>query len=262
MAYGSRTYSRTRGRKKTASTSNAKIRYKRPTASTQKNQILAINQKVNSLSRVVRGNTYKCMFMYNATGNLGQPFTMWPLCMPSQWSGVFSAGEEEAGASFHGLNYKIDYRISSHTEPSPINCTVFLLSPKNQKVVNECGGGAADACQTLVSGRDYTLYDGMALVNKKRWNIHYYKRVTTQPISSVAPSGATILSDLRPNRYSFSRKSNLNIDSRTGNWYDVNSWDLKPNQRLHMVAFNNNIGIDLENPELNLKILFSGQTND
>lgn len=261
MAYGSRTYSRSRGRKKTAHTSNNKIRYKPGTARNQKNQILAINQKVNSLAKTVRGNTYKTMYVYNATGNLAQPFQIWPLVMPTNWTGVFNTPGEERGGAYRGLNLKVDYRINSHTEASPINCTVFFVSPKNQKVVNECGGAASDALTGLVSGRDYTLYDGMALVNKRRFNIHYYKRVTTLPISSEAPSGTVTLGDLTANRYSFSRKSNLMIRSRTGEWNTVNSWDLKPNQRMHMLVFNNNSQLDLENPQMNMKILFTGQTS-
>lgn len=261
MAYGSRTYSRSRGRKKTAHTSNNKIRYKPGTARNQKNQILAINQKVNSLSKVVRGNTYKTMFVYNATGNLSQPFTIWPIIIPNQLTSVFSASGEIRGGKMRGLNYKVDYRVSSHTEPSPINCTVFFISPKNIKTVNECSGSASDACSALVSGRDYTLYDGMALINKKRWNIHYYKRITTLPIQSENSGGTVVIGDLKANRYSFSRKSNLDINNRTGEWYNINTWDLKPNQRLHAVVFNNNSGIDLENPQFNMKILLTGQTS-
>ena len=260
MAYG-RAYSRTRRGKKTPRTSNAKIRYKRPTASTQKHQILAINKKVNTLSKVVHGNTYKTMYVYNATGNLAQPFAIWPLVIPNTWTGVFNCAGEERGGAFRGINFKVDYRISSHTEPSPINCTVFFVSPKNQKVVNECGGAAADALTALVSGRDYTIYDGMALVNKKRWHIHHYSRITTLPISSDTPSGSTVIGDLKANRRSFSRKSNLMIRSRTGEWNTVNSWDLKPNQRMHMLVFNNNVNIDLESPQMNMKILFQGQTS-
>jgi len=261
MAYGRRTYSRSRGRKKTAHTSNSKIRYKPGTSSNQKNQILAINQKVNSLAKTVRGNTYKTMYVYNATGNLGTPFAMWPLVLPTQWTGVFNTPGEERGGNYRGINYKVDFRINSHTEPAPINCTVFFVSPKNQKVVNETGGAAHPACQGLQLNTDYTLYDGMCLMNKKRWNIHYYKRITTLPISSVAPSGTTILSDQTANRFSFSRKSNLTIKSRTGEWNTVDSFSLAPRMRMHAIVFNNNQVIDLESPQFNLKILFQGQTS-
>lgn len=260
MAYG-RAYSRSRRGKKTPHTSNNKIRYKRPTANNQRNQILAINKKVNSLSKVVRGNTYKTMYVYNATGNLGTPFAIWPLVMPINWTGIFNTPGEERGGAYRGINFKVDYTISSHTEPSPVNCTVFFISPKNQKVVNETGGAAQDACQGLQLNVDYTLYDGMALINKKRWNIHYYKRITTLPISSVAPSGTTILGDQKANRYSFSRKSNLNIRSRTGEWNAVNSFSLAPRMRMHAVVFNSNQIIDLESPQFNMKILFQGQTS-
>lgn len=259
MAYG-RTYSRARRGKKTPHTSNAKIRYKRSSRA-QSQQLLAINKKVNNLTKTVRGNTYKTMYVYNATGNLGQPFAIWPLVMPINWTGIFNTPGEERGGAYRGINFKVDYRISSHTEPAPINCTVFFVSPKNQKVVNETGGAAADACQALQLNTDYTLYDGMALINKKRWHIHYYKRITTLPISSEAPSGTTILGDLRSNRYSFSGKSNLNIRSRTGEWNTVDSFSLAPRMRMHAIVFNNNQVIDLESPQFNLKILFQGQTS-
>ena len=261
MAYGRRTYSRSRRGKKTPSTSVVKIRYKRPTAMVQKQQIAALNNKINRINRVVKANTYKTMYVYNATGNLSQPFAIWPLVMPTQWTGVFNTPGEERGGAYKGINFKVDYRISSHTEPSPINCTVFFISPKNQKVVNECGGAASDACSSLVSGRDYTLYDGMALINKKRWNIHHYATITTLPISSDTPSGTTVIGDLKANRRQFSRKSNLNIRSRTGEWNTVNSWDLKPGMRMHMCVFNSNLNIDLESPQMNMKILFQGQTS-
>lgn len=260
MAYG-RAYSRSRRGKKTPHTSNNKIRYKRPTANTQRNQILAINKKVNSLSKTVRGNTYKTMYYYNATGNLGQPFAIWPLVMPVNWTGVFNTPGEERGGAYRGINFKVDYRISSHTENTPINCTVFFIAPKNQKVVNECGGAASDALSGLVNGRDYSFFDGFAMINKARFSLIHYKRIVTLPIQSESGAGVTILGDLKANRYSFSRKSNLNIRSRTGEWNTVNSWDLKPNQRVHAVVFNNNQIIDLESPQFNMKILFKGQTS-
>ena len=58
MAYGR--YSR--GRKKKATTSIQKIKYKRPSSRNQRNQILAIKQDLNHVKRIAMANTYKTWY--------------------------------------------------------------------------------------------------------------------------------------------------------------------------------------------------------
>jgi len=257
MAYGR--YSR--GRKKKATTSIQKIKYKRPSARNQKNQILAIKQDLNAVKRIAMANTYKTWYYYNVTTNLSSAYNASALIMPVNWIGVFNTPGEERGGKFTGINYKIEYIINAGNESAPINCTTFFAYPRNQKVVSETGGAVADTCSALQNGTDFTVYDGMCLMNKKRWNIVACHRHTTVPLSSTNAVGTTILTDMKPSRRHFTRKLPLKINNRTGEWNTVDSWLLPARQRLHVFCFNNNLGIDLEYPTLNLKILAQGQTS-
>lgn len=258
MPYGRR-YSR--GRKKKAHTSIVKIKYKRPTARTQKNQILAIKQDLNAVKKIAMANTYKTWYYYNVSSQLSSAYVASALNIPTAWTGVFNEPSEESGGKFTGIKYNIEYNLNSGNEPSPINCTIFFAYPKNQKVVNETGGASSDTCSSLVNGTDFTVYDGMALLNTRRWSIVACHRHTTTPISSEARNGSIILSDMKPIRRHFSRKCPIKLNSRNTQWASTVSWSLPARHRLHVFCFNNNLGVDQEYVDFNLKYLVLGQTS-
>lgn len=261
MAYGRRTYTRRRGRGKASTTSLKKIRYKPGTSATQKHQIYALKKQINAVQKIASGNSYKIMHRYNVTGSLVQPFISAPLILPSSgWANVFGDPSETLGGKYTGGTMHVEWYLTSRTEHSRIDATVFIASPKNQKVVNETGGSASDNCSGLVNGRDFILYGGKALLNKARFHVARCSRQTLLPIVTES-AGTEYINDQTSNRRTHNMKSNLVINNRTSSWNTVDGFDLRPGMRWHIYVFSNNVSTLEGSPALSCNCFFTGRTS-
>lgn len=261
MAYGRRTYTR-RGRgRKASTTSLKKIRYKPGTSATQKHQIYALKKQINHVQKIASGNSYKIMHRYNVAGSLVQPFISAPLILPSSgWANVFGDPSESNGGKYTGGTMHVEWYLTSRTEHSRIDATVFIACPKNIKVVNELGGSASDNCSGLVNGRDYTFYGGKALLNKARFHIARCSRQTLLPVVTEA-GGTEYINDQISNRRTHNMKNNLVVNNRTSAWNTINGFDIKPTSRWHMYVFSNNVSTLEGSPALSANVFFTGRTS-
>lgn len=255
--------------RRTRAASNRSIERKKPTAATQKKQILALNQKVNANSRKLEGVRYKVShstrLALNIEGTVPNPYKVLPLNAPSNMLGVFSDPEEQKGGKYNmdgRGRFNLVMNISTNTEPTPMPLSVFIVSPKNSKVAVSLGINVGGTAFNLINGTDYVnnLAAG-TYMNPKRFNIHKHWLINLNPI--VTLGGTTPWQgDLHPIRKTFSMKNPLKLNSRTGVWSATADEAVNPNQRLFLIVFNNNTGTPGTYPVLNGMVLSTAFTSE
>lgn len=239
--------------------SKKSITVRKPTANTQKKQILSLANDVNKLSRKVRNNSYEVMHHKTISSSLVAPCQVLNINSPSFFSGnpVFSEATESRGGKYTGKGLTVDFKLYPNTEGENVDVTIMFAYPKNQKVVVEAGGATSSTMSTLVSDVDYVGINGQYFMNKKRWNVvKTYKMATLPRIDAI-----TVGQQINPttkNRRNFRSKNKLRINNRTGLWNEVDDWEINPNQRLSMFVFNNNATVLEGAPWVDANILYTG----
>lgn len=256
--------------------SNKKIQSRKPTASNQKAQILALNKKVNDNSKKLEGVRYKVQHAIRIGGNItaaapATPYICWALNRPSEMNQVFSAPDEAQGGKYNMDNkgrFFMDLNIVSNNEPSPLPLTVFIVRPKNMKVAVSAGINVAPSQGqqplSLQSGIDFVNSIGLAMMNKKRWHIDKHWSINLGPVRTpitMEPSPTAWQGDLRPIRRSFRCPNYLKLNNRVGVWKDTLDYAVNPNQRQFLIVFNNNQGTSTS-PTLNAQILMTAFTSE
>jgi len=254
MPYG-RKYT-PRSYKRRSAASNRSIVARRPTASAQKSQILALNKKVNRVAKLTRNISYTIYHNYQFSGSIVDPFSTHALITPAGWNEIFGAPAAGIGGKYTGKSLKFDYEITANTEHSHVSCTVIFASPKNAKVVNETGGALNTTCTPLLT-TDYVVLGGKARMNPKRWNIYKVHHVQTSPVVTES-NGVEYINDSGKGRRSFSMRNPFRCNNRTGSWYTIDDWEITPSQRVHMYVFNNNASTIEGTPWVQLSMVASG----
>lgn len=240
MAYGSRTRKRT-----------PRSTHRRPYRPSQSKKLYTLTKRVNKIQYKQRLRTLPLLFKKNDDFNLAANYIdrlmICPTGVPGHtaWTQVFGANtnaSESRCLTIKSLHMK--YELTAGDEESLINHTVVMVTPKSRKVLRETLNEATGAL-TMVVDQDYILENGMAIINKLRWNIKYYKRHMTvqQP-----PAGSDITYPLKSNMGSINLKCNYKIKNTQGVWGDVTTHEMPYYSRLFLVCFNNNSSIDLEYP--------------
>lgn len=245
-------------RKGTRAASNKSISSRKPTAATQKKQILALNKKVNVVNSKIQEHTYHLQHKLQLSGSLVQPYIAQALIVPQNWDQVFGSSTQSGGAKYTGHRLKIDFHITPRTEHSRVDCTVIFASPKNSKVVSETGGATSVTCLPDLD-IDYTLFAGMALLNKSRWVIHKVFRMTTLPVVTEA-LGFEHINSTRENRRYFSMPNPLRVNNRSPSetWKMIDDHEVSPLQRIHCYVFNNNASTLEGSPQFICNLLATG----
>jgi len=244
---------------------NKKIVRKRPTASNQKYQILSLNKKINRISRKVSSRTYKVMHKSSLTEqNMASPAYIFNLTNIPTWTSVFGETDNiQEGGKYKSSKMTIDLAIRAGTETESVVYTVFVVTPKNQKVAEETDNGTG-TLSSLTAGVDYTMISGKALLNLKRWNVHKVIRGQTTPVVTEAfgtVPGTTVnyVNEVKPLRRYFSiPKPNINVQNRTGTWDQVTPNEMNYNQRYNVMVFNNNLSTVEGSPKWSMTVLHTG----
>ena len=215
-------------------------------------RVSTLTKRVNKLAYKQRQRSLPLIFKKNDDFNLAANYInrlmVCPTGIPGNtaWTQVFGASanaSESRCLTIKSIHMK--YELTAGDEESLINHTIVVVTPKSRKVLRETFNETTGAL-TMVSDQDYILENGMALVNKARWNVRYYKRHHTvqQP-----PAGSDITYPLKNNMGSINlKKLNWGIKNTQGAWTDVTTHELPYYMRCFLVCFNNNSSIDLEYP--------------
>lgn len=218
---------------------------------------LALAKKVNQLAKIQRNLRYFVQHRHYITGNLVQNFIASPIMDIPNWTQCFSTNVESRASKYHGTKLNIDFSVDAHTEHSRVDFTCFLASPKNVRVVNECGGAAGTTLTALTADRDYVMYNGGAMMNKFRWNLHKVWRGSTLPVVTEA-DGSEYINNTNTSRKYMKMNNPLKINNRTQYWDQTDTFSVKPSQRMHLFIFSNNVSTLEGSPRFHANILFNG----
>lgn len=258
-------------RRKSAAT-NKSIERRKPTARTQKSQILALNKKVNDNSRKLAGVRYKVVHKTRLSMNITAastaiPYKVLSLNAPSLMNQIFSAPNENDGGKYnwdHKGRTHLQFNIVSNNEPTPLPIQIFILSAKNAKVALEIGLNTLPTNMLLQADRDFVNNLGAAtFINLKRFTVHKHWKLNLSPIQTMQTGPAAIFQgDLHPIQRTFSMKNPLALNNRTGEWHNTPDNGVNPNQRLFMVVFNNNISTTATYPILTGLVVHTAWTSE
>lgn len=238
----------------------------------QQRQILDLSKRVSHNSKILRGVTYKVThstrLALGITGTTAQPYRALFCNNLSGMNLQFSALEEAKGGIYNGDGrgrMHLSFNIASNTEPTPMPLSIFLVSPKNQKVSLSIGMSVAGSAFNLINGTDYVNNLGITYMNKKRWNIHKNWSVNLLPIQTLG--GTTPWAgDLKPIFKKWSMKNLLKLNNRRGTWNDpltgATDESVNPNQRVMLVVFNNNISQPATFPILSGQVIHTAYTSE
>lgn len=254
-------YHRRRSHKSSASSKKA-IRYKKPTAKTQQQQILSLSRKVNLNARHIATQRYLAQHVvkYSSsplTALTGfAPYRAFALNVPVTMNGgqVFGYGTDVTpGGKYHGVSTRVEFNIHPSKQVKTVDLTVFLVSPKNQKVAVDCeiyeAGTSLDPSTAtpnpMTAGLDYSVNSGLCIMNDKRWTTHGPKngfRIQVQPLTTLiagtAPGTTTNqIQNQKKIRKVIYCKNPLKINNRNGAWHEVTNYQMTASQRMFLVCF-------------------------
>lgn len=261
-------------------------RYKRRRPSSQKSiisssksnknqarQILDLSKRISHNSKILQGVTYKVTHSTRLslplTGTVGQPYRAIFCNNLSGMNLQFSALEEAKGGkyNFDGRGrFHLQYNIASNTELTPMPLSIFLISPRNQKVSLSVGMSVAGNAFNLLNGTDYVNNLGITHMNTKRWIIHKaWTNINLLPIQTLG--GTTPWQgDLKAIRKKWSMKNHLKLNNRRGTWNDpatgATDHSVNANQRVVLVVFNNNISQPATFPVLTGQVIHTAYTSE
>lgn len=243
MAYG-------KGRRSRTNASSVKsVTTRKPSARNQKSQILSLSKKVNKLATKTSNISEKVFYQYTFDSNISNPYQIHRLVSPAaSWVNVF--GQSDNVTESRKLNItklNLDFCLNPAREHAEIDYTVFLVTPKNLKVVTDTGN-----LINLVDGTDYSFNGGICLMNPKRFNVHRVWRCNTYGqitrVDGLAGNTVNSTATLKTVRRYMKMPFRHQLKSSTGPWNTIADQSTPVSSKLCLIAFNNNSAVDLENP--------------
>lgn len=236
--------------------------HRRPT---QSKKLYSLTKRVNKIQYKQRLRTLPLLFKKNLDFNLSSNYVDKLMIVPSgvpghtAWTQVFGANanaSESRTLTIKSLHMK--YELTAGDEESLINHTIACIAPRSRKILRETLNEVTGVLN-LVTDQDYIIENGMAIINKLRWSIKYYKRHMTvqQP-----PAGSDITYPMTRNMGSINLNLNYKIKNTQGSWQDVTTHELPYHTRLFLVCFNNNSNLDLEYPTFACTTLYKSVATD
>ena len=233
----------------------------KPKATKNRNAIYKLSRKVNKLQSQNNRRTLGLMFKKADDFNLASNYIHRQLVVPTSitgstaWTQVFgnnTNAEESRSLTIKSLH--MEYKLAAGDEESLINHTIMAITPKTRKVYKETFNETTGLL-SLVSDQDYVMVNGMALINKARWKIHFYKRHHT--VQQAANQANNVDYPIKANMGKIVLKNlNWRIRNTQGPWTDVSTNELPIYMRIFLICFNDNSGFDLEYPTFSYSSLF------
>lgn len=171
---------------------------------------------------------------------------------------IFGSGADDVEQnSVRHISTGLDILVDANTEDDNIVYTAFLVSLKDEAAP---AMNFSTGFLTLTSGVHYQFLDGQVLLNKKYFKIHKYKRLITGNYGTAFGTASAATGPTR-NQHRFYWKQIIGTRPRNpvGNWNTL-ACPRDPSQNYFFLLFNNNSGLDLENPRWSLNIVSTFKT--
>jgi len=182
----------------------------------------------------------------------------------SDYSGMIStfgtsANDNEDNKIIHksvGMHCRVSLENVVNNEESTIGFTAFLVSLKDEvgNVYNNLTGGL-----TLTLGATHEIIQGMALLNKKIFNIHKTKKFTLTNYNQALISPAAQSQYGTDKRWYWRLPINKTITNPRGDWKQLGC-ALDPSKQYYLLIFNDNSSSDFESPTLSFVAVHTFKT--
>lgn len=229
--------------------------YKKTVRST-KGAIATLDAKVRRVVRNMAG--LKSTIQYQMTENNavignggGDNVYIRPISQYSTWNRIFGTdADDESNHSALWKKTNFDFQIDAGTERNSIDYAFYIVSLTKlgfSELFTPSSGGLAGplGITSLTINRHYVQgggSTGMALLNRKYFNIHHCKRIITGSGGSVAYETASLRKRWYVKMAHNSGKGHR-LQNPNGDWKASVS-PLVPNQNMYILIFNNDSTID------------------
>lgn len=235
-------------RSKKSYSSRRKSSYRRP-----KTTLRSLQKQVKTLQKktktITERDQYAIVEGIDVVGN----YVARNLCNYSGWDKVWTStgtAVDNVRSSMYHRRILIDNNVTLdniNNEEGEIRFTYFIVSRR------DTASTATDTVNSLslTDAVDYAFVNGMAMMNLKKWKVHYVKRFTL-----TGGDGADMQADQCKIRFQCYIKPNVRVTNPDGNWKALtNSPD--PSDTFYALLFSDNSSVDLENPRWTMSVLHS-----
>lgn len=230
--------------------SKKSILRRKPTAATQRRQILALSSKVNKVAKRVAENRVKATFKLKnsdpidikksldaSLANHYYTVVDFTPLFPSNLDLIYkdSMGAEQTIEEGHTLKFKhfgFQWSMTAGSDRHS-DMLIVLMHAKSQKVFDETA-----KMTTFTENVDYTRRGAMFSINTDRFKVHYARRVRTA--SNGAGGSDNLQIPIKPFSGYYSRSLNWKIKSKTGYWMNVLADQMPAFMKQKLVIFNDN----------------------
>jgi len=231
-----------------------------------------LQKQITRLKRAVRTmGPHNCNLFFNGNLELNSNFTVVPL---SDFNSIYNntmgtyLGSASSGQCFgyaqsdwnnsnqaYLKSISIQWQLTSANEEDNINYSIFLVNiAKNGDTIYNSSTGALGA---LTQPLHYLMNDGMAMLNKKFFNILRTKFGTVGNYGSAfTTQGAPGRSLTTLDQGYWKLKPRRTIKNPAGNFHTLSA-SPDPETQYYLIVVNNNSTADLESPQLRLNVVYS-----
>lgn len=239
----------------------------KPNVRRNRNQVAKLSGAVMRLQRGLANRYSYSQYRFANNLSLSQFYKVVQITRPSYYTPVFGAPAAfNDKRAFYSKAVYLDMLIRSADEPSPIDMTIFLVSPKS----GACNQLMADASEDLsgmnnpIAGipttqNHYSNQDGKVYMNPQVFNIHYVRRVMIgQEIVAGSDTMVTNMSDARKRLYiKIPWNKRVIKGLAPAAFTSLNFIDVQDDCKLWMVVFNNNSSADGQSPQMEFNCMWN-----
>lgn len=224
--------------------------------------IMALARTVRSLQRAQKSqHQYQNYVVSASQTNVNANYLALNLCNYNTMFPIFGAdADDDNNQKMTHMSIGMDFYLSLenliNNEEDTITFTMFLVSLKDHI------GSAFDPATgslTLVNGNHYYQQNGLAMLNKKAFNIHKVMRRT------LTNHGTTLANPSAQTQYGTDCRWYWKISPRSVITNPVGDWKvlqsaLDPSKQYYVLIFNDNSILDAESPALSYNFVHTVKT--
>lgn len=211
-------------------------------------------------SNMRKRKQYINLWQNGATGVTADYFLI-NLSQFNSFTNIFaSQADDKTGNKMIHQSIGLDLRVTLENivnEPDTTGFTFFLVSLKD--TIGSAFVPSTGAL-TLTPNVHYVINQGMVMLNKQCFTIHKRKRFTLGNYGQALSTSAAQTQFGTDCRWYWKQRVGKTINNPYGNWSDLFS-GLDPSKSYYLLAFNDNSGTDLQNPQLRFSIVHSIEQN-
>jgi len=230
----------------------------------RKRKGMGARPSVAKLARVVKGlvrkekvaDEYINLGQFNSYDSMVSPYSIVNLCNYTGMAGIFGTASDDRTDNkiVHqsmGMDIRVSLENTVNNEENTVNFTAFLVSLRDQaSAVFTPSNGAL----SLTADVHYYSTSGCALLNKKIFKIHKFKRFTLSNYGTALTASAAQTQYGTDIRWYWKHSPRTTIVNPAGGWSSLGS-ALDPSKQYYLIVFNDNTAVDGESPTITTNVV-------